>query len=409
MKRLDVIYDGWGEHWPLGTLADTGRTLLFEYSAEAHRQGLELSPYRLPLQTPAFQGFPAHQWRLPGLIADALPDGWGLLLMDRLFRRRGLRPESLSPLDRLAFIGDRGMGALSFQPAEDFDLGDEDLSLLQLAQEAQAVIHDHATLALPTLARLGGSPHGARPKVLVHIDPRSQAVGTQAFAGAEPWLVKFQAGDEHPEVCAIEWLYSQIARAYGIDMPQTHLFALSGTLSAFGIRRFDRENGMRVPTLTMAGALDANFREPAVGYDVLLKLTRMLTRSQAEVDKAYRRVVFNVAFHNRDDHGKNVSFRLDAARHWRLAPAYDLTFSFGPGGEHHMDVCGEGRDVTRAHLLRLAKDCDVKAAFASACIDEACELAERFDAMAAPLPIRAATRRTLFQAVRRTSGRLRAE
>jgi serine/threonine-protein kinase HipA len=148
MKRLDVIYDGWGEHWPLGTLADTGRALLFEYSAEAHRQGLELSPYRLPLQTTAFQGFPTHQWRLPGLIADALPDGWGLLLMDRLFRRRGLRPEALSPLDRLAFIGDRGMGALSFQPADAIDLGDEALSLLQLAQEAQAVIHDHATLAL---------------------------------------------------------------------------------------------------------------------------------------------------------------------------------------------------------------------------------------------------------------------
>jgi serine/threonine-protein kinase HipA len=407
MKRLDVIYEGWGEHWPLGTLADAGRTLLFEYSAEAHRQGLELSPYRLPLQTPAFQGFPAHQWRLPGLIADALPDGWGLLLMDRLFRRRGLRPEALSPLDRLAFIGDRGMGALSFRPADDFDLGDEDLSLLQLAQEAQAVVHDHATLALPTLARLGGSPHGARPKVLVHIDPRSLAVGTQPFAGAEPWLVKFQAGDEHPEVCTIEWLYSQIARAYGIDMPQTHLFALSRTLSAFGIRRFDREDGMRVPTLTMAGALDADFREPSVGYDMLLKLTRMLTRSQAEVDKAYRRVVFNVAFHNRDDHSKNISFRLDAARHWQLAPAYDLTFSVGPGGEHHMDVCGEGRDVTRAHLLRLAKEGDVKSGFASACIDEACELAEQFDAMAEPLPIRTATRRALLQAIRRTTGLLR--
>jgi serine/threonine-protein kinase HipA len=178
-------------------------------------------------------------------------------------------------------------------------------------------------------------------------------------------------------------------------------------LSAFGIRRFDREDGMRVPTLTMAGALDADFREPSVGYDMLLKLTRMLTRSQAEVDKAYRRVVFNVAFHNRDDHSKNISFRLDAARHWQLAPAYDLTFSVGPGGEHHMDVCGEGRDVTRAHLLRLAKEGDVKSGFASACIDEACELAEQFDAMAEPLPIRTATRRALLQAIRRTTGLLR--
>jgi serine/threonine-protein kinase HipA len=407
MKLLDVIYAGWGEEWTLGTLAEAGRTLLFEYSAEAHRQGLELSPHRLPLQVPAFQGFPAHQWRLPGLIADALPDGWGLLLMDRLFRARGLRPEALSPLDRLAFIGDRAIGALRFRPADGIALGDEDLSLLRLAQEAQAVAHDRATAALPTLARLGGSPHGARPKALVHVDARSWTVGTQPFAGAEPWLVKFQSGDEHPEVCAIELLYSQLAREYGIDMPPTRLFPLSRTLSAFGIRRFDREGGLRVPTLTLAGALDADFRAPALGYDMLLKLTRLLTRSQAEVDKAYRRAVFNVAFHNRDDHAKNVSFRLDAARRWQLAPAYDLTFSVGPGGEHHMDVCGEGRELTRAHLLRLAKIGDVKAGFAADCIDEACALAEGFDAMAESLPIRAATRRELARTIRRTTGLLR--
>ncbi len=407
MKLLDVIYEGWGERWQLGTLADTGRTLLFEYSADAHRQGLELSPHALPLQGPAFQGFPAHQWRLPGLIADALPDGWGLLLMDRVFRKRGLQPETLSPLDRLAFIGDRGMGALSFQPADGMELRLDDLSLLRLAQEAQAVIHDHDTVALQALARLGGSPHGARPKVLVYFDSRTQALGTQPFAGAELWLVKFQAADEHPEACAIELLYSQAARAFGIDMPETHLFVLSDALCAFGVRRFDREGVLRVPTLTMAGALDVDFREPAVGYDVLLKLTRMLTRSQVEVDKAYRRVVFNVAFHNRDDHSKNVSFRLDAARQWRLAPAYDLTFSSGPGGEHHMDICGEGRDVTRAHLLRLAKEGDVDARLASACIDEARELVERLESMAEPLPIRAQTRRKLAGAVRHCAGLLR--
>ena len=221
--------------------------------------------------------------------------------------------------------------------------------------------------------------------------------------------MKFQAGNEHPEVCAIELLYSRMAHAFGIEMPQTHLFALSDTLSAFGIRRFDRADGLRVPTLTMAGALDFDFREPAVGYDVLLKLTRMLTRSQVEVDRAYRRAVFNVAFHNRDDHCKNMSFRLDAARRWQLAPAYDLTFSSGPGGEHHMDICGEGRDVTRAHLLQLAKEGDVDAGFASACIDEACELAEDFEPMAAALPIRAETRRELVRAIRRTSALLRAK
>jgi serine/threonine-protein kinase HipA len=107
MKTLHVRYQGWGENWPLGTLADDGQQLLFEYSPQALVEGLSLSPRHLPLQKQAMGNFPAHQWRLPGLFADSLPDGWGMLLMDRLFRNQGLRPEQVSPLDRLSFIGHR--------------------------------------------------------------------------------------------------------------------------------------------------------------------------------------------------------------------------------------------------------------------------------------------------------------
>ena len=407
MKLLDVVYEGWGEQWLLGTLAHADKTLLFEYSADALQQKLELSPRNLPLQVPAFQGFPRHQWQLPGLIADALPDGWGLLLMDRLFRKRGMRPEALSSLDRLAFIGDRAMGALSFKPSADMDLGDQDLSLLALAQEAQAVVHDQETAALKVLARLGGSPHGARPKVLVYVQPDSGAISTHPIQGAEPWLVKFQAGSEHPEVCAIEFLYADLARAFDIEMPETRLFPLDKHLAAFGIKRFDREQGLRVPILTMAGALDLNFREPVASYEVLLQLTRLMTRSQVDVDAAYRRAVFNVAFHNRDDHSKNFSYRLDRSRQWRLAPGYDLSFNSGPGGQHHMDICGEGLDVTRDHLMQLAGVGGIKPAFAATCIDHACQLIEQFDAMAKALPIRVATRRELVRAVTRTQALLR--
>ncbi len=116
MKKLSVYYEGWGERWLLGTLADDGQHLLFEYAAEALRQGLELSPRHLALRAPAYGDFPAYQMRLPGLVADALPDGWGLLLMDRLFRKHGRNPASVSPLDRLAFINGRAIGALNFEP-----------------------------------------------------------------------------------------------------------------------------------------------------------------------------------------------------------------------------------------------------------------------------------------------------
>ncbi|WP_211914186.1 type II toxin-antitoxin system HipA family toxin [Xanthomonas arboricola] len=391
LRLLDVIYAGWGEQWPLGRLADDGQHLLFEYSTQALEQGLELSP-GLPLQTHAFQGFATHQFRLPGLMADALPDGWGLLIMDRLFRKHGLDPHTLSPLDRLAFIGDRAMGALSFKPHADLDLDNDDLSLLQLADQVQEVIHDKEASALATLARLGGSPHGARPKVLVYFDPHGSVVSTRPLENGEPWLVKFQAGNEHPEVCAIETLYADLARACGIEMPSTHLFELDGKLSAFGIKRFDREAGLRVPILTLAGAADLNFRVPDIDYAGFLRMTRRITGSQVEVDKAFHRAVFNVAFHNRDDHSKNVSYRLDKHRNWKLSPAYDLTFSQGPGGEHHMDVYGEGRAIGRSHLLRLAKEEGVKSKIANALIDETREVAEQFAQIAAQYPIRKATR-----------------
>ena len=110
MRRLSVHYCGWGEDWPLGTLAEDGHRLLFEYAPEALAQGLELSPLHLRLRAAAYGDFPEHQLRLPGLLADSLPDGWGLLLMDRLFRKQGLRHPGA--LDRLAFIGERAMGAL---------------------------------------------------------------------------------------------------------------------------------------------------------------------------------------------------------------------------------------------------------------------------------------------------------
>lgn len=131
MKKITVFFCGWGQRWPLGTLADNRQDLLFEYSPEALANGIEFSPRHLKLQADAYGGFPVHQFKLPGLIADALPDGWGLLLMDRLFKKHlGLSPHQISPLDRLAFIADRAMGALIFEPAANIELPPPDLELL---------------------------------------------------------------------------------------------------------------------------------------------------------------------------------------------------------------------------------------------------------------------------------------
>ena len=391
MKKLTVIYGGWGESWPLGTLADNGRDLLFEYSPQALAQGLELSPRHLKLRADAYGDLPAHFDRLPGLIADALPDGWGLLLMDKQFRRVGRELGSISVLDRLAFIGDRAMGALSFEPADGDEIQPQDLSLLALAKEIKQVVAGKEIDALTQLALMGGSPHGARPKVLVNYQFATGSLSSDPQAEGSPWLIKFPAQNDHKEVCAIEALYAKLAGDCGIEMPQTRYFDINALLSAFGIERFDRHAGMRVPTHTLAGLLHSDFRIPSLDYTTFLRATRFLTRDEREVNKAFLRCVFNVVMHNRDDHAKNFSYRLSQDRQWQLSPGYDQTFSSGPGGEHQMDICGEGNRPGRSHLLRLAKEAEVDVQVALDAIEAVRAVAERFAKDAESFEIRKTT------------------
>ncbi|MEA3196136.1 MAG: serine/threonine-protein kinase HipA [Gammaproteobacteria bacterium] len=399
MKKLLVRYQGWGESWPLGQLADDGRQLLFEYSKDALRAGLELSPLRLPVRSEAYGDNPGYLLRLPGLISDSLPDGWGLLLMDRYFRRLGLEPATLSPLDRLSFLGDRALGALTFEPADTVEPTSANTTLIQLAQEVTTVLTGKDVDVLRRLLVLGGSPHGERPKVLVGYDATEGSIRAVADPKHRPYLVKFPAKNEHKEVCAIEHSYCETARACGIEVTQTQYFELGRSHAAFGIARFDIEGNMRVPIHTLAGALHADFRVPSVDYISLLRTTRAFTGDDREVLKAYERAIFNVLFNNRDDHSKNFAFRLDRDRRWRLAPAYDLTFNVGPGGEHQMDLCGEARRVTRAHLLELAAKGGIKPGAATEALERMLEQVGLFGARLQNQPIRRNTVRTIVKAV----------
>lgn len=405
MKKLAIHYCGWGEDWPLGRLADDGRTLLFEYTPEALAQGLELSPLHLKLRAEAYGGFPDFLLRLPGLIADGLPDGWGLLLMDRLFRQQGVRHPG--PLDRLAFVGERAMGALRFVPARNIDAQEPDWDLPTLAQESERVFAREAGAALRELALTGGSPQGARPKALVQYDPASGQAGTHPDTPGTPWLVKFPTQGEHKEVCAIEKMYAELARDCGLEVPDSVWFDLSPRLAAFGVARFDREQGLRVPVHSLAGLLQVDFRLPgATDYTAFLRATRLLTRDEREVRQAYARAVFNVLFHNRDDHPKNLAWRLGRDRRWRLAPAFDLTFSEGPMGQHHMDVCGESAAIERHHLLRLAAEGGVQTKAAEDIIERMLEQASGVARRLADFPVRRATVRQMSDAIEACRKRL---
>ncbi len=398
MKQLNVHYCGWGEDWPLGRLADDGRMLLFEYTSEALAQGLELSPLHLKLRAQAYSDFPTYLYRLPGLIADHLPDGWGLLLTDRLFRQQGLHHPR--PLERLAFIGNRAIGALRFTPAQDIAAKEPDWNLLALAEKNRQALAGEAGDTLREMALTGGSPQGARPKALVQYDPVSDQLSTRSDAPGNPWLVKFPAQYEYKEVCAIEQLYAELARDCGLEMPDSRWFDLSADLAAFGVARFDRDQGRRVPVHSLAGLLQVDFRLPgSTDYTVLLRATRLLTRDEREVEKAYARAVFNVLFHNRDDHSKNFAWRLGHDRRWRLAPAFDLTFSKGPMGQHHMDVCGEVTTIERHHLLRLAEEGGVPLKAAENTIEQMLYQASGFAERLADFPIRRDTVQAMNSAI----------
>ncbi len=418
ITRLNVRYLGWGQDWPLGLLSEVQGRLLFEYSPQAIERGLEFSPLRVPLPRPgavqqAYSG-PVHCHGLPGFIADSLPDGWGMLLMDRALRKAGRNPHAVSVLERLAIVGHSAIGALAFEPSDPLEAEDAGIvRIAELAREVQAVAADDeehsSSEQLRRLLLLGGSPQGARPKALLRWKRAQNQFGSAHAAAGEPWLLKFPARGEHAEVCALEMFYARLARAGGMDMPEAAFFPLRKH-AAFGVRRFDRVDvqgaEQRAPLLSLAALLDADYRLPALDYETVLLATARVTGDYRETVKAFARCVFNVLTHNRDDHAKNFAFRMEPDGHWRLSPAFDLSFSHGPGGQHSTSVAGEGAAPGRAELMQVAQRGGVKPKDAEACIDHWLQVLQPQPALLDDLPIRPSTLRSLRAELARVWQRL---
>jgi len=373
MKKLSVHFStAPDQECPLGVLAESNGKTYFEYDAEFLKDPLWLSPFKLPPQPGLLEHRDRSFGPLFGLFDDSLPDGWGLLLMDRFFRQRGIPPETVSPLDRLAYMGSRGMGALTYHPpTQSTDLQTDPLDLHRLAQEAHRVLEGSAAEVLPQLLVAGGSPGGARPKVLAGVCGDRMITGTDPLPeGYVAWLIKFHSRHDSPEEGRIEFAYSNMARAAGIDMPPTRLFSTPEGEAFFGVERFDRKDNRRIHVHTFGNLIHSNFRIPGCDYEQLVKTTRVLTKNRADVVAVFRQMVFNIFAHNRDDHVKNFAFLLDSQNEWRLTPAYDLVFSHGLGGEHTMTVAGEGRSPQNAHIMQIADRAGIAPGKAKEIIDE---------------------------------------
>ena len=178
--------------------------------------------------------------------------------------------------------------------------------------------------------------------------------GNKLEPGFEQWIIKFPSIDDVKDIASIEYAYSLMAKDAGIELPKTHLFTTAGG-KYFGAQRFDRRGDARVHMHSLCGLIHADFRTPSLDYDLFLRVVWVLTKNSADVEKAFSLACFNVLAHNRDDHSKNFSFMLDDDYQWKLSPAYDLTFSYGPNGEHSTTVMGEGRAPSIEHLRALGQ------------------------------------------------------
>lgn len=343
VKSVSVYYKPGQDKILVGRLVFKNRQLFFEYDSNFIERGLNLSPFKLPLQSgvlvskdPEFEG-------LFGVFNDSLPDGWGRLLLDRYLVKHNLNPRELSVLDRLCIVGSSGMGALVYEPEAKVNLKDVEMSLDEIAAEVEIFQEDDAEDGfVEDLLSLGGSSGGARPKVLLD---RDDGV----------WLIKFPATGDPKDIGAIEYAYHLMAKASGLELPKAKLFPAREGLGFFGTKCFDREEGKRIHMHTISGLLHADHRMPSLDYEMIFKAAGKLVGDLKEIKKLYRQCVFNVLSHNRDDHSKNFSFLMDESGHWRLSPAYDLVFSSGPGGEHCTMLMGEGRSPGKEQLLKLAK------------------------------------------------------
>ncbi|TKW61142.1 MAG: type II toxin-antitoxin system HipA family toxin [Blastochloris viridis] len=352
---------------PVGTLALNQSRIYFEYEPAFLEGNLPISPFQLPLKA-GLREFERDLFEgLPGVFNDSLPDGWGRLLLDRMLIGQGLVPQQLSPLDRLAYVGMNGMGALVYEPEINPDNATPTIiDLDNLAQAAQAVLDGESKEVLSELISLNGSSAGARPKALIAVNADKTHIihGQQAIPdGYEPWLVKFPNSGDGADAGAIEYIYALMAKEAGLEMMPCHLFPAAKGAGYFATQRFDRVDGKRLHLHSLCGLLHDDFRHPSLDYETVMLATHKLTKDMREVAKAYRMAVFNVLAHNRDDHSKNFAFLMDSNGEWKLSPVYDITFSSGPQGYQSMLVMGEGRNPTVEHLLKLGETANFERAW----------------------------------------------
>jgi serine/threonine-protein kinase HipA len=350
----------------------------FEYAPEFLRTGIDLAPLTMPLVGGSgpfiFTDLPPLTFKkLPGMLADALPDDFGNALIDAWLATKGIDKLKVTALDRLAYMGQRGTGALEFKPARSPSTSSTAIKLSRLIESARAAVQGAlatdqlANAALAQIIRVGTSAGGARAKAAVAWNPITYEICSGQFdvePGFEHWLLKFDGMGADRELGGsqdygrIEFAYYLMARAAGINMSPCRLLE-ENSRAHFMTKRFDRDGNRKHHLQTLCAVVHLDYKQKAShDYNQLFQVIGRLNIGYTALEEAFRRMAFNVMAANCDDHTKNFSFLLREGGQWELAPAYDLTHAHNPEGEwtyqHLMAVRGKFSAISREDLLSVA-------------------------------------------------------
>lgn len=351
----------------------------FEYDPKFIATGIDLAPLAMPLTSAGepfvFTDLPELTYkRLPAMLADALPDDFGNALIDTWMAGKGVAKSAITALDRLAYMGKRGMGALEFRPTRGPHVASHTaIKLSKLVDSARLAVHgeidsdQHAGAALAQIIQVGTSAGGARAKATIAWNPQTDEIRAGQFdvdEGFEHWLLKFDGMGADNELGSsqdygrIEFAYYLMAQAAGIEMMPSRLLEENGR-AHFMTRRFDRDGNDKHHMQTLCAMAHLDFKQKAThDYNQLFLVISQLKLGHAALESAFRRMLLNVMAANCDDHSKNFSFMLRQGGHWELAPAYDVTHAYNPNGEwtyqHLMSVNGQFSGISRADCLTVA-------------------------------------------------------
>ncbi len=359
-KLINIFIKFSGDEIPVGKLILDNRLIHFKYDEDFLPLGMNLSPIKLKFDDSIQIAEPDPFHGIYGVFDDSLPDGWGMLLLNRSLEKQGLSLNDINILDQLAYIGDSGKGALIYRPViknEEKFSNKIDIDRLKTAMDD--VYNGTSVEVIEELMVLGGSSGGARPKANVGYNLKTDEL-THGYNtlpdGFEHWIIKFPSSEDPVDIANIEYAYYKMAQAAKIDMSECKLLKSAKGQQVFATKRFDRIGNNRIHMHSMAGLTHDNFRRSSIDYGHIIDTAYTLEQSASARKEVLRLAAFNIYSHNRDDHSKNFSWLMDDSGIWTLAPAYDLTYSSTAIDEHSTRVAGEGAKPGRSNILNLAKD-----------------------------------------------------